>query len=125
MSTNAITITGNITADPELRALPSGTPVATFTVADTPRHQDQNTGEWKDGETLFQRVAAWNDLAHNVAESLHRGDHVTVTGRLVSKSYTAEGGEKRTSAPTTSRCPCDSPPPPSPRTHVKPHDPPV
>jgi single-strand DNA-binding protein len=96
MSTNAIIITGNITADPELRALPSGTPVATFTVADTPRHQDQNTGEWKDGETLFQRVAAWNDLAHNVAESLHRGDHVTVTGRLVSKSYTAEGGEKRT-----------------------------
>jgi single-strand DNA-binding protein len=96
MSTNAITITGNITADPELRALPSGTPVATFTVADTPRHQDQNTGEWKDGETLFQRVAAWNDLGHNVAESLHRGDHVTVTGRLVSKSYTAEGGEKRT-----------------------------
>jgi single-strand DNA-binding protein len=96
MSTNAIIITGNITADPELRALPSGTPVATFTVADTPRHQDQNTSEWKDGETLFQRVAAWNDLAHNVAESLHRGDHVTVTGRLVSKSYTAEGGEKRT-----------------------------
>ena len=96
MSANAVTITGNITADPELRALPSGTPVATFTVADTPRHQDPNSGDWKDGETLFQRVTAWNDLATNAAESLHRGDHVTITGRLVSKSYTPEGGDKRT-----------------------------
>jgi single-strand DNA-binding protein len=96
MSTNAITITGNITADPEPRALPSGTPVATFTVADTPRRQDPNTGDWKDSETLFQRVTAWNDLAANAAKSLHRGDTVTVTGRLVSKSYTAESGDTRT-----------------------------
>jgi single-strand DNA-binding protein len=41
-------------------------------------------------------VTAWNDLATNAADSLHRGDHVTVTGRLVSKSYTPEGGDKRT-----------------------------
>lgn len=95
MSTNAITITGNITAEPELRFLPSGTPVATFTVADTPRHQDQASGDWKDGETLFQRVAAWGDLAQNVADSLQRGTYVTVTGRLQQKSFTPEGGEKR------------------------------
>jgi single-strand DNA-binding protein len=95
MSTNAITITGNVTSQPELGFLPSGTPVATFTVADTPRHQDQASSEWKDGETLFQRVAAWGDLAQNVAESLQRGTYVSVTGRLLQKSFTPEGGEKR------------------------------
>lgn len=96
MSTNTITITGNVAGQPELRFLPSGKAVANFTVADTPRHQDQASGEWKDGEALFQRVTAWADLAENVAESLNKGTYVTVTGRLVQKSYTTEAGEKRT-----------------------------
>ncbi len=41
-------------------------------------------------------MTAWADLAENVAESLNKGTYVTVTGRLVQKSYTTEGGEKRT-----------------------------
>lgn len=96
MSTNTITITGNITADPELRFLPSGLAVASFTVADTPRYQDPDSNEWKDGEALFQRVVVRGDLAENVSESLAKGAYVTVTGRLHQRSYTTEGGDKRT-----------------------------
>ena len=45
-----ITITGNLTADPELRFTPSGAPVANFTVAHTPRVKQGN--EWQDGEVM-------------------------------------------------------------------------
>jgi single-strand DNA-binding protein len=96
MSTNTITITGNVTAQPELRFLPSGLAVASFTVADTPRYQDKDSGEWKDGEALFQRVSVRGELAENVGESLTRGTYVTVTGRLHQRTYTPDGGEKRT-----------------------------
>ena len=47
-----ITITGNLTADPELRFTPSGAPVANFTVAHTPRTFDKNRNEWQDGEVM-------------------------------------------------------------------------
>ncbi len=91
-----ITIVGNITGDPELRFTPSGAAVANFTVASTPRAFDRQTNEWKDGETLFMRCSVWRDAAENVAESLHRGTRVIVTGRLKSRSYETKEGEKRT-----------------------------
>jgi single-strand DNA-binding protein len=91
MSTNAITIAGNLTTDPELRFTSSGKPVANFTVADTPRHQDPASGEWKDGEALFQRVAVWGEVAENVKDSLAKGMRVIVSGRLVQKSFTKDG----------------------------------
>lgn len=91
-----ITIVGNLTADPELRFTPSGAAVANFTVASTPRSFDRQSNEWKDGETLFMRCSIWRDSAENVAESLHRGTRVIVTGRLKSRSYETKEGEKRT-----------------------------
>jgi single-strand DNA-binding protein len=91
-----ITIVGNLTADPELRFTPSGAAVANFTVASTPRTFDRQSNEWKDGETLFMRCSIWRDSAENVAESLHRGTRVIVTGRLKSRSYETKEGEKRT-----------------------------
>lgn len=95
MSTNTIIISGNLAADPELRFTASGKAVANFTVADTPRHQDADTGEWRDGEPLFQRCAAWGPLAENIAESLTRGMSVIVTGRLTQKVYETSEGEKK------------------------------
>jgi single-strand DNA-binding protein len=91
-----ITIIGNLTADPELRFTPSGAAVANFTVASTPRMFDRQSNEWKDGETLFMRCSIWRDAAENVAESLHRGTRVIVSGRLKSRSYETKEGEKRT-----------------------------
>lgn len=90
-----ITVVGNLTGDPELRFIQSGAAVANFTVASTPRQFDRQSNDWKDGETLFMRCSLWREAAENVAESLTKGMRVVVTGRLVSRSWEANG-EKRT-----------------------------
>ena len=91
-----ITVIGNLTSDPELRFTPSGSAVANFTIASTPRTFDRQSNEWKDGETLFLRAAVWREAAENVAESLTKGMRVIVSGRLKSRSYETKEGEKRT-----------------------------
>jgi single-strand DNA-binding protein len=96
MRGNTLTITGNLTGDPELRFTSSGQAVCNFTVAVTDRVQDKESGAWKDGETAFFRCDVWRDVAENVAESIHKGDRVTVTGSLRQRSYETKEGEKRT-----------------------------
>lgn len=91
-----ITIVGNIVADPELRFTASGQPFTSFRVASTPRWRDQQTGEWKDGESLFLSCTVWRQAAENVAESLQRGMRVIVAGRLKQRTYETKEGEKRT-----------------------------
>lgn len=91
-----ITIVGNLVDDPELRFTPSGQAVAKFRVASTPRYRDNQTGEWKDGESLFLTCNIWRQAAENVAESLQRGMRVIVQGRLRQRSYETRDGEKRT-----------------------------
>lgn len=90
-----ITVIGNLTGDPELRFIQSGAAVVNFTVASTPRTFDRQSNEWKDGDTLFMRCSLWREAAENVAESLTKGMRVVVIGRLVSRSWEANG-EKRT-----------------------------
>ena len=90
-----ITVSGNLTADPELRYTPSGAAVASFTVASTARNFNRDENRWVDGETLFMRCSIWRSAAENAAESLRKGMRVIVTGRLVSRSYETKEGEKR------------------------------
>jgi single-strand DNA-binding protein len=91
-----ITLVGNLVDDPELRFTPSGQAVAKFRVASTPRYRDQQSGEWKDGESLFLTCSVWRQAAEHVAESLQRGMRVIVQGRLRQRSYETKEGEKRT-----------------------------
>src|SRR5699024_2330621 len=77
-----ITVVGNLVDHPELRFTPSGAAVANFRLASTPRQFDRQTGEWKDGDTLFLSCAVWRQAAENVAESLEKGMRVIVQGRL-------------------------------------------
>ena len=91
-----ITVIGNLTSDPELRFTPSGSAVANFTIASTPRTFARQSNEWKDGETLFLRASIWREAAENVAESLTKGMRVLVQGRLKSRTYDTKEGEKRT-----------------------------
>lgn len=79
-----------------MKYTPSGTAVATFTVASTPRTFDRQTGEWRDGTPLFLRCTAWRDLAEHAAESLSRGERVIVTGRLRQRTFETREGEQRT-----------------------------
>ena len=91
-----LTIVGNLTGDPELRYVSSGTPVASFTVASTPRTLNRQTNQWEDGEAMFVRCSVWREYAENVAESLTKGMRVVVTGRMTVRQY-EYNGERRTS----------------------------
>lgn len=90
------TISGRLTADPQLRFIPSGDAVATFTVAQNDRKYDKATNSWVDGETLFIKVDAWRQLGEGAAERLAKGDLVVVTGTLKPESWEKDG-QKRTS----------------------------
>lgn len=91
-----ITVVGNLVADPELRYTPSGSAVANFRVASTPRRYDSQSGQWVDGEALFLTCNVWRQAAENVANSLTKGDRVIVNGRLRQRSFETREGEKRT-----------------------------
>jgi single-strand DNA-binding protein len=93
---NSITVTGNLTADPELRNTASGTAVANFTIASTPRTFDRQAGEYKDGETLFLHASVWREAAEYAAETLTKGTRVIAQGRLKPRSFETKTGERRT-----------------------------
>jgi single-strand DNA-binding protein len=90
----ALTITGNLTADPELRCA-SEIAVAAFTAASR-RVYDQDCGQWAYGNTLFLRCRAWRHLAGLLTESVAKGMRVIVTGRLKQPDYEAADVQKRT-----------------------------
>ena len=91
-----ITLIGNLVTDAELRFTPSGSAVANFRIASTPRTFDRQSNEWKDGETLFLPCNVWREQAENLVESLTKGSRVIVTGRLKPRTYETKEGEKRT-----------------------------
>lgn len=96
MHDNMVTVGGNLTGDPELRYTSTGTAVANFTVAQTPRTYDRATGEWRDGETLFLRCVVWRETAEHMMESVVKGARVVVVGRLKQRSFAVDEGERRT-----------------------------
>src|SRR5262245_28287287 len=92
--TNSITISGNITREPEMRYTPSGVSKVTFGVAVNRSWRNQNTQEWEE-QTSFFNVVAWRQLAENVGASLAKGSRVIVSGRLEQRSWETDQGEKR------------------------------
>ncbi|MFE0654420.1 single-stranded DNA-binding protein [Streptomyces sp. NPDC059534] len=91
----ALTVTGNLVDDPELRFTAAGLPVARFTVASTPRIFDRETNAWRDGEPTFLDCSCWRQLAEKTAESLTKGARVVVAGRLRTDRWETPEGEKR------------------------------
>src|SRR3989338_6208187 len=92
-SFNKVLLMGNLTRDPELRYIPSGQAVASFTVA-VNRAYNSQSGEKKE-EVSFIRVVVWAKLAENCNEYLKKGSPVFVEGRLQSRSWEAQDGTKR------------------------------
>ena len=92
-----ITVVGNLTADPDLRFTASGVAVAgVHRRLHPPGVRPGQSGEWKDGDTLFLRCTLWRQPAENTAETLTKGTRVIVTGRLKQRTYDTRDGEKRT-----------------------------
>lgn len=90
---NSITISGNLTADPEMQFSPSGVGFARFTIASNRKWKDQND-EWQE-DTAFFRGTAWRELAEHMADSLSKGDRVIATGRLDQNEWEDKEGNKR------------------------------
>ena len=90
-----ITITGRLTAAPELRFTPGGAPVANFTVAEDRGHFDKATNAWTKDGTSFHRVQAWRHLAESCADKLDKGVLVVVVGDLAERQYETRDGDKR------------------------------
>ena len=93
MSDNQVTLTGNLTDDPELRFTPNGVAVANFRLAVDQRVWDADG--WKDGESSYFRVNVWRDQAEHVSRSLHKGARCVVVGRLKSRSWETPEGQRR------------------------------
>jgi single-strand DNA-binding protein len=89
-----VTITGNLTDDPEVSFTPNGAAVCNFRLAVTARIKDGDT--WRDGDTSFYRITAWRQLAEHVGDSLAKGHRVIVLGQLRSRSWETPEGERRT-----------------------------
>lgn len=85
-----VSIAGNLVADPELTYGESGIAHTKLRVAVNQRVQGAD-GVWHDGEPVFHNVSAFRNLAENVANSLHKGDPVTVAGELEFRSYEKDG----------------------------------
>ncbi|MBA4261007.1 MAG: single-stranded DNA-binding protein [Comamonadaceae bacterium] len=86
-SVNKVILIGNCGRDPEIRYLPSGSAVATVTVATSSRRKDKNSGETIE-ETQWHRVTFFERLAEIVGEYVKKGNPIYVEGRLRYSTYT-------------------------------------
>jgi len=89
-----ITLTGRLVADPEIKFGASGMPIASLRVVTSGRRKTD--AGWEDTDTTFWSVTAFRQLAENVAESLVKGDQVIVTGKVKSREWQDNDGNKRT-----------------------------
>ena len=91
-SFNQVTLMGNLTRDPELRQIPSGQSVCSFSLA-LNRSYKGSDGNWQEA-TDFVDVVAWGPLGERVAQYVTKGRPVLVSGRLQSRSWEQEGQKR-------------------------------
>ncbi len=90
---NHVVLVGNLTADIELRRLPSGVAVADMRLAVSEKFKNKS-GELVD-KTVFVDVVVWDRQAENCAQYLGKGSPILVSGRLQMDEWTSKEGEKR------------------------------
>lgn len=95
---NKLTIIGNLTADPELRTIPSGVNVCTFTVAVNSKWRNEDGSSKR---VDYFRVAAWRGLGENCARYLTKGKKVCVVGEITARPFESKDGILRASLELT------------------------
>lgn len=93
MSLNRVQLIGNLTRDPEVKQLPGGQVVATFSIATNLTWKDQ-AGQ-QQTKTEFHNVVVWRKLAEICGQYLKKGGKVFVEGRLQTRDWEGEDGVKR------------------------------
>jgi single-strand DNA-binding protein len=91
---NKVIITGNLTRDPELRALPTGSSVCELRVACNTRRKNTSSGEWEDKPNYFN-VKVWGAQGENCSRFLAKGRPVAIDGRLEWREWETPEGAKR------------------------------
>lgn len=91
MNVNKAIIVGNITKDPELKALPSGVQVCSFSVA-TNEHFTKD-GQ-KEERTEFHNIIAFGKTAENIAKYMGKGSQIYIEGKIQTRSWEADGIKK-------------------------------
>ena len=91
-SFNQVTLMGNLTRDPELRAIPSGQSVCNFSLALNRSYKNAN-GEWQEA-TDFVNIVAWGPLGERVEQYVKKGQQVLVSGSLQSSSWEQDGKKR-------------------------------
>ena len=92
---NRVILTGNLTRDPELRHLSSGTAVCSLRIAVNTRRKNGSTGEWEDKANFFD-ITVWGAQGENVAQYCAKGRPIAVDGRLEYREWEdKETGAKR------------------------------
>lgn len=86
---NKVMLVGRLTRDPELRSLPSGKHVATFTIA-TNEYRGNGAGE----RTEYHAMVAWDRLAEICGQFLGKGQLVDVEGRLQTRQWDDDAGKR-------------------------------
>ena len=93
MDLNRVTLLGRLTRDPELKNLPTGKSVATFSVA-TGRVWKDASGQ-KQQQSEFHNIVAWGKLGEIANQYLRKGRQVYLEGRLQTRDWTGQDGVKR------------------------------
>jgi single-strand DNA-binding protein len=92
-SVNKVILLGNVGKDPEIKVLPSGQPVANFSIATSERFKDQQ-GNWQD-RTEWHNLTAYGKLAEIVRDYVKKGNKLYTEGRLTTRSWDdKESGKK-------------------------------
>jgi single-strand DNA-binding protein len=91
---NKVILIGNLGADPETRAMPSGSTVANLRIATSESWRDKQTGEQQE-RTEWHRVAMFGRLAEIAGEYLKKGSQVYIEGSLRTRKWTDKQGQER------------------------------
>ena len=93
---NRVVLTGNLTRDPELKHLPSGTALCSLRIAVNTRRKDE-TGQWTDKPNYFD-ISVWGAQGENCAQYLAKGRPVAIDGRLEWREWEATDGSGKRQA---------------------------
>ena len=93
-SVNKVILIGNLGKDPELKFLPSGQPVANFSIATSEKWKDKSTGETKE-QTEWHNIIMFGKLAEIAGQYLKKGSSVFVEGRLQTRKWQDKNGQDR------------------------------
>jgi len=85
MYLNKAILIGNLTRDPELKAIPSGNKVCTFSIATNRTYKDANGVRQE--KTDYHNIVVWGKTAENVATYMKKGSQILVEGRMETRSW--------------------------------------